>query len=115
MKFYRGLKPALLFVFTLFAAAPVAAQHNVPLTLAEAEDRALAGEPGHAALLARAAALEGRQDHLDQRRRRLRRLQPEEGQPDGAAGVHAARAQALSTDRHAVAERRTEVSAELSA
>ena len=58
MKFYRGLKPALLFVFTLCAAAPVAAQHDVPLTLAEAEDRALAGEPGHAALLARAAALE---------------------------------------------------------
>ena len=34
------------------------AQHNVPLTLAEAEDRALESEPGHAALIARAAALE---------------------------------------------------------
>lgn len=58
MMFYRGLKPALLFVFTLLAALPIAAQHAVPLTLAEAEDRALAGEPGHAALLARAGALE---------------------------------------------------------
>jgi outer membrane protein TolC len=36
----------------------VQAQHSIPLTLAEAEDLALRQEPGHAALLARAAALE---------------------------------------------------------
>jgi outer membrane protein TolC len=34
------------------------AQQNIPLTLAEAEDRALDGEPGHAAILARAHSLQ---------------------------------------------------------
>jgi outer membrane protein TolC len=41
----------------LFSFA-VQAQQRVPLTLAEAEDKALDSEPGHAALIARAAALE---------------------------------------------------------
>jgi hypothetical protein len=46
--------PLLLFAVT------AQAQHNVPLTLAEAEDLALAEEPGQKALQARAAALEAR-------------------------------------------------------
>lgn len=40
--------------------APVYAQHAVPLTLAEAEDLALANEPGRLALQAKAAALSER-------------------------------------------------------
>lgn len=42
----------------MIATLPVQAQGRVPLTLMEAEDRALEQEPGHAALLARAEALE---------------------------------------------------------
>lgn len=42
----------------LVATLPVQAQGQVPLTLMEAEDRALEQEPGQAALLARAEALE---------------------------------------------------------
>jgi outer membrane protein TolC len=44
---------------TLFAW-PVHAQHNVPLTLAEAEDKALLAEPGQQAMQARALALQDR-------------------------------------------------------
>ncbi len=58
MKLYRGQAPALFLAFVLFAASAAEAQRNVPLTLAEAEDRALAGEPGYAALVANAAAFE---------------------------------------------------------
>ncbi len=57
MTFYRGRMPSLLLVLGLLSSM-AQAQHTIPLTLAEAEDRALASEPGHAALLARAAALE---------------------------------------------------------
>jgi outer membrane protein TolC len=46
--------PLLLFTFT------AQAQHNIPLTLAEAEKLALAAEPGQQALQARSAALEER-------------------------------------------------------
>ena len=42
-------------IFIVFSAG---AQQNIPLTLAEAEDRALDDEPGQAAFLARADALE---------------------------------------------------------
>ncbi|MDH3552690.1 MAG: TolC family protein [Gammaproteobacteria bacterium] len=56
MMFFRGRTPSHIFALALLLAASAQAQHDVPLTLAEAEDRALAGEPGHAAFLARAAA-----------------------------------------------------------
>ena len=42
------------------AFTPVFAQPAIPLTLAEAEDRALSAEPGQQALMARAAALSDR-------------------------------------------------------
>ena len=57
--FRRRLPPHIIVVALLFSFA-VQAQHNTPLTLAEAEDLALDQEPGHAALMARAAALEER-------------------------------------------------------
>jgi outer membrane protein TolC len=47
-----------LYVALSSWAAPVAAQQRVPLTIAEAGDLAIANEPGSAALLARAHALE---------------------------------------------------------
>lgn len=56
MLFFRGLMPAIFI--TLFCWATSEAQQPVPLTLAEAENLALSEEPGHAALLARANALE---------------------------------------------------------
>jgi outer membrane protein TolC len=56
MLFFRGLVPAIFI--TLFCWATAEAQQPVPLTLAEAENLALSEEPGHAALLARANALE---------------------------------------------------------
>ena len=56
MLFFRGLMPAIFI--TLFCWATAEAQQPVPLTLAEAENLALSEEPGHAALLARANALE---------------------------------------------------------
>lgn len=49
----------MLMLSTLFATNATA-QHRVPLTLAEAEDLAIANEPGQAALLARASSLEDR-------------------------------------------------------
>lgn len=75
MLFFRGRAPesmhgrffywCSLYSCAVFLAAiltvPVAlAQHDVPLTLAEAEDLALAAEPGQQAMQARAAALEAR-------------------------------------------------------
>ena len=57
---YCGRLPELscaLIVGTLLAIN-AHAQHSVPLTLAEAEDRAVAGEPGSAAFRARADAYE---------------------------------------------------------
>ena len=51
---------ALLFVVTTFISLPVLAQQSIPLTLAEAEDRALVAEPGQLALQAKAAALSER-------------------------------------------------------
>jgi outer membrane protein TolC len=58
-----SIAPAMMgFIAVLgLIALPVAranAQHEVPLTIAEAEDLALAAEPGQQALRARAAALE---------------------------------------------------------
>lgn len=53
----RGCGTALLLV-SLCLAIPVQAQQGIPLTLAEAEDLALEQEPGQAAFLARAEALE---------------------------------------------------------
>ncbi|MDH3266709.1 MAG: TolC family protein [Gammaproteobacteria bacterium] len=58
MTFFRGRKPKYILVVALLCSFAAQAQHNIPLTLAEAEDLALNEEPGHAALLARAAALE---------------------------------------------------------
>jgi outer membrane protein TolC len=51
---------ALLLVVTIFISLPVIAQHINPLTLAEAEARALSAEPGQQALQARAVALRER-------------------------------------------------------
>lgn len=56
MLFFRGLMPAIFI--TLFCWTTAEAQQPVPLTLAEAENLALNEEPGHAALLARAQALD---------------------------------------------------------
>ncbi len=50
----------LLALTAAVAALPVFAQQGIPLTLAEAEDRALAAEPGQQAMRATAAALEER-------------------------------------------------------
>ncbi|MDH4047895.1 MAG: TolC family protein [Gammaproteobacteria bacterium] len=56
IRFIRQQWPIALFVaFATMAAAQ--AQQAIPLTLAEAEDLALAAEPGQAALIAKAAAL----------------------------------------------------------
>jgi len=62
MSFVRGRLPEIYYVFVLSAlfAFSAHAQHRVPLTLAEAEDLAIAQEPGHAALLAGAEALSER-------------------------------------------------------
>ena len=49
--------PAIAIAITLSMAWPVFAQQDIPLTLAAAEDRALAAEPGQQALHARANAL----------------------------------------------------------
>lgn len=53
----RSIKGCAVFITGALLASNALAQHRVPLTLAEAEDIASAGEPGHAALLARASAL----------------------------------------------------------
>lgn len=58
MKFFCGRMPSNIFTIALLFSFAVQAQHHVPLTLAEAENLALDTEPGHAALLARASALE---------------------------------------------------------
>lgn len=59
MSLSAGRLPACLFL-TLALAAAAEAQHTIPLTLAEAEDIALAYEPGRASMQASAAALEAR-------------------------------------------------------
>jgi len=58
MTFFRGRLPSTISALVLLFSFAVQAQHSTPLTLAEAEDLALDHEPGYAALLARAAALE---------------------------------------------------------
>ena len=50
----------LAVIVGVMPVAIVNAQQSTPLTLAEAEDRALASEPGQLALEARAAALDER-------------------------------------------------------
>ena len=50
----------LLALAAMFVTLPVLAQQGVPLTLAEAEDLALAAEPGQQAMWAKAAALSER-------------------------------------------------------
>jgi outer membrane protein TolC len=59
---FRGRVPVHISVFMFMALLPwsssVIAQQRVPLTLAEAEDIAIAGEPGYEALLARADAFQ---------------------------------------------------------
>jgi outer membrane protein TolC len=57
---YKNVSRALLLVMTTFLSLPVFAQQSIPLTLAEAEDRALVAEPGQQALQAKAAALRER-------------------------------------------------------
>ncbi|MDH3490425.1 MAG: TolC family protein [Gammaproteobacteria bacterium] len=56
----RTSQMIVVFVTGVLLAANVEAQHRVPLTLAEAEDLALAAEPGQLAMQAKAAALEAR-------------------------------------------------------
>ena len=58
---FRGRAPVyiLILTFTIMSwGAPVCAQMRVPLSLAEAEQLATVAEPGEAALLARAAAMQ---------------------------------------------------------
>jgi cobalt-zinc-cadmium efflux system outer membrane protein len=57
---HKTIRRALLLVVTTFISLPVIAQHTNPLTLAEAEARALSAEPGQQALKARAVALRER-------------------------------------------------------
>ncbi|MGB5166266.1 MAG: TolC family protein [Woeseiaceae bacterium] len=59
MSFFKSHRLMAILVMTMLAL-PVVAQQNVPLTLAAAEDLALAAEPGQLAMLARAEALQGR-------------------------------------------------------
>jgi len=54
---YKTIRRAILLVATIVISSPVFAQHDVPLTLAEAEDRALLAEPGQQTMQAKAAAL----------------------------------------------------------
>jgi outer membrane protein TolC len=64
MLFHCGLRPDTLYrrvAMIAMLALPFShalAQHDIPLTIAEAEDLALAAEPGQKALRARAASLE---------------------------------------------------------
>jgi len=60
MTFFRGRLPSHILVMASLFSFAAQAQHNTPLTLAEAEDLALDQEPGHAALLAQASALKER-------------------------------------------------------
>jgi len=60
MSFLPGRKPAYIVFVAMALSCTAQAQHNIPLTLAEAEGLALDSEPGQAALLARASALEER-------------------------------------------------------
>jgi outer membrane protein TolC len=54
---YKIICRVMVFAITVFMSWPAYAQQAIPLTLAEAEDRALISEPGQQALQARAAAL----------------------------------------------------------
>jgi len=56
----RAWRPALIAILAAVAVSTTHAQSDVPLTLAEAEDLALAAEPGQLALQARASALDER-------------------------------------------------------
>ena len=58
MTFLGGRKPEYIAIVTMLLSFAAQAQHNIPLTLAEAENLALDQEPGHAALLARASAFD---------------------------------------------------------
>jgi len=60
MTFFCGRLPLYTLLPLLVFAFTAQAQHNIPLTLAEAEKLALDQEPGQQALQARAAALEAR-------------------------------------------------------
>lgn len=60
MTFFCGRLPSTIFAMAMLYSFAAQAQHSIPLTLAEAEDLALRQEPGRAALLARATALEER-------------------------------------------------------
>jgi len=60
MTFYCGHTPRIILLLLLAASVSAEAQRNIPLTLAAAEELALAAEPGQQALQARAAALEER-------------------------------------------------------
>ena len=60
MTFFCGRLPLYTFLPLLVFAFTAQAQHNIPLTLAEAEKLALDQEPGQQALQARAAALKER-------------------------------------------------------
>jgi len=60
MTFFCGRLPLYTLLPLLVFALTAEAQHNTPLTLAEAEDLALAAEPGQQALQAQAAALDER-------------------------------------------------------
>ena len=54
---YKIISRVMVFAITGFISLPAFAQQTIPLTLAEAEDRALISEPGQQALQARANAL----------------------------------------------------------
>lgn len=51
------IRTLLAIAVATHIATPVVAQHNIPLTLAEAEDKALISEPGQQALQAKSIAL----------------------------------------------------------
>lgn len=58
MTFFCGRLPRYILLPLLVFTCTAQAQHNIPLTLAEAEKLALDHEPGRAAMLAQASALE---------------------------------------------------------
>jgi hypothetical protein len=68
MYFSSGRLPIIAIVaVAAFLADAAYAQQDIPLTLAEAEDLAVDGEPGMAALLARADALKRSKNGLQGR------------------------------------------------
>ena len=97
MSYFHGYRPVYFVLFVSVAVwswtATVFADTRVPLTIAEAEDLATAGEPGIAALLARshaaneeAVAAEHRTRQFPDRRRQFQHGRDDAGPARRAPG-----------------------------